>query len=106
VTTAGEKNMKAFKVKLDGQEIDKIFYSNGENIEADEVKRSLINHDGYDSRIVVVKERSKIKAPYQPKTGQLCSCKPGIQRDNCPRCEGTGQCVDFAAIRARTLTNA
>lgn len=38
---------------------------------------------------------------YQPKTGQLCTCRPGIQRDNCTLCEGTGQRVDFAAIRAR-----
>lgn len=36
-----------------------------------------------------------------PKTGQPCACKPGVQRDNCPACEGTGQVVDFGAIRAR-----
>lgn len=40
-------------------------------------------------------------APYQPKTGQPCSCKPGVQRDNCPDCEGTGQRIDFAKIRAK-----
>lgn len=39
--------------------------------------------------------------PYQPKTGQPCNCKPGIERDNCPKCEGTGMRIDFAAIRAR-----
>lgn len=38
---------------------------------------------------------------YQPKTGQPCSCRPGIERDNCPQCEGTGQRIDFAAIRAQ-----
>ncbi len=38
---------------------------------------------------------------YQPKTGQSCHCKRGVQRDNCPDCEGTGQRIDFAAIRAR-----
>lgn len=43
----------------------------------------------------------KAKQQYQPKTGQPCHCKPGQQRDNCPDCEGTGQRVDFAAIRAR-----
>jgi hypothetical protein len=36
---------------------------------------------------------------YQPKTGQKCSCKRGVQRDNCPNCEGTGWVVDFRAIR-------
>lgn len=40
---------------------------------------------------------------YQPKTGAPCSCKRGVQRDNCPNCEGTGQVIDFAAIRARRL---
>jgi len=41
--------------------------------------------------------------PYQPKTGQPCYCRPGQERDNCPACEGTGQRIDFAAIRARPL---
>ena len=27
---------------------------------------------------------------YQPKTGERCTCKRGVQRDNCPECEGTG----------------
>ncbi len=39
---------------------------------------------------------------YQPKTGKPCYCKRGIQRDNCPQCEGTGWVIDFAAIRAKT----
>lgn len=39
---------------------------------------------------------------YQPKTGQKCSCKRGVQRDNCPECEGTGWVIDFRAIRERT----
>ena len=36
---------------------------------------------------------------FQPKTGQYCHCKKGVQRDNCPDCEGTGMQIDFAAIR-------
>jgi hypothetical protein len=31
---------------------------------------------------------------YQPKTGEKCGCKPGVQRDNCARCEGTGWVVE------------
>ena len=27
---------------------------------------------------------------YQPKTGAACGCKRGVQRDNCPACEGHG----------------
>jgi len=38
---------------------------------------------------------------YQPKTGEKCACKRGVERDNCPRCECTGMVIDFAAIRAR-----
>jgi hypothetical protein len=38
---------------------------------------------------------------YQPKTGARCSCKRGVQRDNCPICEGTGWVIDFASILAR-----
>ena len=41
--------------------------------------------------------------PYQPKTGQPCHCKHGIERDNYPQCEGTGMMIDFKAIRDRKL---
>ena len=41
------------------------------------------------------------RKPYQPKTGERCGCKPGVYRDNCPACEGTGWKVDFRAIRAQ-----
>ena len=36
---------------------------------------------------------------YQPKTGEICYCKKGVQRDNCITCEGTGQRINFKAIR-------
>lgn len=35
-----------------------------------------------------------------PRTGERCGCKPGIYRDNCPRCEATGWVIDFRAIHA------
>ena len=55
-----------------------------------------------------MKHKSKIfekltEDAYQPKTGVPCSCKPGVMRDNCPSCEGTGMSVDFAAIRNRYI---
>jgi hypothetical protein len=31
-----------------------------------------------------------------------CGCRRGVQRDNCPACEGTGWRIDFAAIRRDT----
>jgi hypothetical protein len=51
--------MKAFRVLLNGREIDKVFYDDKDTITADEVRLSLINHDGYDARIVVIKERDR-----------------------------------------------
>ena len=35
-----------------------------------------------------------------PKTGARCTCKKGIERDNCANCEGSGRCIDFKAIRS------
>ena len=37
-----------------GQWIDKVFFTS--NVSKDEVKSSLVNHDGYDSNIVVEHE--------------------------------------------------
>lgn len=39
------------------------------------------------------------KKEYQPKTGAKCTCKKGIERDNCATCEGTGFVIDFKKIR-------
>jgi len=41
-------------VTLNGLEIDKVFYNPG--INAEEVKRGLVEHDGYDPRIEVRQE--------------------------------------------------
>ena len=43
--------MKAWDVFVKGRWIDTVFYT--KDCDADYVRRSLINHDGYDSRIVV-----------------------------------------------------
>lgn len=48
-------------------------------------------------------ERARLARAYQPKTGARCGCRPGVQRDNCPACEGTGWRIDFAAIRRETM---
>jgi hypothetical protein len=45
--------------------------------------------------------KARIRAIYQPKTGEPCHCQIGVERDNCSICEGTGQRIDFEAIRAR-----
>ena len=43
--------MKAYDVFLNDEEINTVFWVN--NSDAEEVRRSLINHDGYDPAIVV-----------------------------------------------------
>ena len=44
--------MDAFDVFLLGKEIDTVFFIEG-TVTPEEVKQSLINHDGYDPRIIV-----------------------------------------------------
>ena len=53
--------------------------------------------------VEIKKPNMKTTTQYQPKTGEPCFCRPGMQRDNCPTCEGTGWRVDFKAIRERAL---
>jgi hypothetical protein len=40
--------------------------------------------------------KTKLPAPL-PLTGSPCTCRKGIERDNCSRCEGTGKAIDWAA---------
>lgn len=49
--------MKAYDVYLNGKHIDTVFWV--DNSDADEVKHSLINHDGYDKRIIVKQVKVK-----------------------------------------------
>lgn len=49
--------MNAFNVFLNGKKIDTVFYSKGIKMDCDEVKKSLVGHDGYDPDIVVKKQR-------------------------------------------------
>lgn len=36
-------------------------------------------------------------------TGAPCACRRGIERDNCPACEGTGRRLDFQAMRTARI---
>jgi hypothetical protein len=49
-------------------------------------------------------KKARTDKMYQHKTGAKCGCKKGIERDNCPSCEGTGNVIDFAAIRSANMT--
>lgn len=48
--------MNAWDVYLNGKKIDTVFYM--PDCDAEYVRTSLINHDGYDARITVVKAKS------------------------------------------------
>jgi len=52
----GGSALRAFSVYLCGEEIDKVFYGHDCNVDADEVRESLINHDGYSPNISVEEE--------------------------------------------------
>ena len=58
-----------WNIYLDGKKIDSVFYQDG--MEAWEVKDGLINHDGYDERIKVVKARGKKSLNYLNKIRRL-----------------------------------
>lgn len=54
----------AFNVRLNGKLIDTVFYCDKEAKE--EVKRSLVNHDGYDPEIVVTEVRKPKAKKVEP----------------------------------------
>ena len=50
--------MQAFNVYLNGKKIGTVFYGDASRETPEDVKRSLVNHDGYDPSIVVKKARA------------------------------------------------
>jgi hypothetical protein len=59
----GSNSSQAFDVYLGRKLIDTVFYSKSAQVTTDEVRRSLIDHDGYDPGIRVVKRRESRKNP-------------------------------------------
>jgi hypothetical protein len=55
-----------WNVSLNGKRIDKVFYVTGAT--ADDIRRSLINHDGYDPAIKVTKEKARAPVWIKPRT--------------------------------------
>jgi len=49
--------LRAFNVYLGRRCIDTVFYSKTDKITEGEVYNSLVNHDGYDGRILVQEEK-------------------------------------------------
>ena len=66
------------------------------------MSRNMISKWQWDAIHHKIEAGTEREQRYQPKTGIACGCRRGIERDNCPACEGTGKQIDFAAIRARS----
>jgi hypothetical protein len=64
-------------------------------------ERTQFNETVGDFRERIAGIMKPAHVPYQPKTGQQCTCRIGAARDNCRLCEGTGQVIDFAKVRAK-----
>ena len=79
--------MRKFGLATDCPLCGRVFFTYGMARHLKACKRKLADQDARDM--------------YQPKTGARCGCKRGVQRDNCPTCEGTGWVIDFKAIHAR-----
>lgn len=70
------------------------------------VVRALLRYSfepiSYDFDALTERERIIVGSPAQlARIRQFATEERGIERDNCSACEGTGQRIDFAAIRAR-----
>ena len=63
--------MRAFNVYLNGKKIDTVFYGDSVSVDREEVRRSLINHDGYEDAITVREDHGAKMSSYQPKTGAI-----------------------------------
>lgn len=50
--------MKAFTARLNRKFVDRVFYDDSDPITTDEVKRSLVDHDGYNPNITVTRDRT------------------------------------------------
>lgn len=55
--------MQVFNVYLNKKRINTVFYNDGIKVDKDEVYKSLVNHDGYESGIKITKVR-KSKSAY------------------------------------------
>lgn len=84
---------KLRRLELEGERLA-VAYCNGD-IESDSYEK---RSDRFLARVNKVLGNVH---EYQPKTGAKCGCRRGIERDNCPSCEGTGHLIDFRAIRNR-----
>lgn len=54
--------------------------------------------ENYPSAITIMKEREQLNGLSRK---GACACKRGIERDNCPNCEGSGIQIDWHAFHKK-----
>jgi hypothetical protein len=57
----------------------------------------ITNHDDSDR---LRKELRRLTGRTNTTGRYPCHCRKGVERANCPDCEGTGYKIDFRAVRA------
>ena len=78
--------------------LNRVVYLGEKCIRTEIVEYMALTEHG-ELRLIQLGRDANMIQDNQPRTGAACACKRGIQRDNCPQCEGTGMVIDFAAIR-------
>jgi hypothetical protein len=96
-----------FNVYLGRKWIDKVFYSDPRYTAA-EVKRSLVEHDGYDPRIKVTKERKKKNPSKRSVRKRVAAALKKWVRGNPHRVKGRkvkgGRAVTLKNMKSVTIT--
>jgi hypothetical protein len=93
--------MIGWDVRLDGEVIDTVFYDSSYTT-ADDVKRSLVNHDGYDANIEVDAGGCECEDKLCPcHTGRICEAMAvqivrRIDFDGQPVCRFCDACAEDA----------
>lgn len=90
--------MRAFNVYLNGKEIDTVFYGTNVRIDEAEIQRSLIEHDSYDPRIVMIEYKGAPSVSFSERAREAWAeddeeslmeiLDEIVQRFQCPDCFG------------------
>ena len=111
--------MEAYRVAIDGKPIDTVYFQDG--TDPQEVKRSLIDHDGYDPNITVIpeyiftaisgaiatrgKNKGQLKAKCPPMHTDAAAAWQAMQMEANPYKVSMGACL-FFNLRQTKIFNA
>lgn len=111
----GPENMEAYTVALNGKPIDTVYFQDG--TDPQDVKRSLIDHDGYSPEIVVIpvyifkaingaiatrgKNKGQLKAKCPPSNTDAAAAWQAIQMEANPYKVSMATCLFFSERQTR-----